>query len=81
MLIAFICSFLGFALLPLIPMKKDIEEARIERDKEEEEEMEKRKERREERKKKREENKMMGATGMNEGGDMEPLMSPSMNRI
>lgn len=28
MLIAFICSFLGFALLPLILMKKDLEELR-----------------------------------------------------
>lgn len=37
-LIAFICSFLGFALLPLILMKKDLEELRVEREKEDEEE-------------------------------------------
>lgn len=80
MLIAFICSFLGFALLPLIPMKKDIEELREQRDKEEKEELEQRRKRKEERRKNREENKM-NAAGMNEGGDMDPLLAPSINRL
>jgi len=40
MLVAFICSFIGFALLPLIPMKQDIDDLRVERDKEEKEELE-----------------------------------------
>jgi len=43
MLIALILSFLGFALLPLILMKKDLEELRNQRDKEEKEEEELRK--------------------------------------
>ena len=32
-LISFFCSFIGFALLPLIPLKKDIEEANLAREK------------------------------------------------
>jgi len=40
-LISFICSFIGFALLPLIALRKDIRKANRERKaKEEQEEME-----------------------------------------
>ena len=73
MLIVFFASFLGFALLPLILMKKDLEELRIQREKEEEEEDEKKRLRKEERRK---EGFKMNATDrmMNEGGDTEPLI-------
>ena len=72
MLIAFICSFLGFALLPLILMKKDLEELRLQREKDEAEEDAKRKERREERRRKREEFKNgMGGSGEAAADNME----------
>lgn len=70
MLIALICSFIGFALLPLIPLKKDIDESQKVRDQEEAEELEKRKQRRDERLKARETNK----AAQMEGGDQEPLL-------
>lgn len=82
-LIAFICSFIGFALLPLILMKDDLEEIRIKREKEEEEELGLRKQRREERQKRREEFKNDAAAGgsaMNEGGDTEPLLDQAKSK-
>lgn len=76
MLIAFISSFLSFALLPLILMKDDLDEIRIKREKEDEEELGLRKQRREDRRKRREEfkNAAAGSAMDNEGGDTEPLM-------
>ena len=60
MLISFICSFIGFALLPLIPLQEDLDEAAAIREEQAKKEAQERQDRREARDAKREENRRAG---------------------